>query len=114
MLRNKQNDIDMNSNKNIPQLRFPEFKGEWDEKVLSECLEERNEQFPENENYPLMAFVAGRGVSPKGEKYDRSALVKDAPTWINVNAQNKTPRIIKTTRKLKPPNFLAIQSPVFI
>lgn len=68
----------MNSNKNIPQLRFPEFKGEWDEKVLSECLEERNEQFPENENYPLMAFVAGRGVSPKGEKYDRSALVKDA------------------------------------
>ena len=32
MLRNKQNDIDMNSNKNIPQLRFPEFNGEWEEK----------------------------------------------------------------------------------
>lgn len=34
MLRNKQNDIDMNSNKNIPQLRFPEFNGEWEEKKL--------------------------------------------------------------------------------
>lgn len=34
MLRNKQNDIDMNSNKNIPQLRFPGFTGEWEEKKL--------------------------------------------------------------------------------
>lgn len=61
-----------------PRLRFPEFKGEWKEMVLSECLEERNEQFPEDDKYPLMAFIAGKGVSPKGEKYDRSALVKDA------------------------------------
>lgn len=61
-----------------PRLRFPGFEGEWEEKRLSECLDERNEQFPEDSRYPLMAFVAGKGVSPKGEKYDRSALVKDA------------------------------------
>lgn len=68
----------MNNNDNTPRLRFPEFAGEWEEKKLSDCLDERNEQFPESEDYPLMAFVAGKGVSPKGEKYDRSALVKDS------------------------------------
>lgn len=61
-----------------PRLRFPGFEGEWEEKKVSACLEERNEQFPETEDYPLMAFVAEKGVTPKGEKYDRSALVKDA------------------------------------
>ena len=30
----------MNSNKNIPQLRFPEFTGEWEEKPLSSFLHE--------------------------------------------------------------------------
>ena len=60
------------------RLRFPGFEGEWVEKKVSACLEERNEQFPESEDYPLMAFAAEKGVSPKGEKYDRSALVKDA------------------------------------
>lgn len=61
-----------------PKLRFPKFEGEWEEMLLSDCLEERNEQYPESKKYPLMAFVAEKGVSPKGEKYDRSALVKDA------------------------------------
>lgn len=70
--------MENNNSSCTPKLRFPGFTGEWAEKVLSECLEERNEQFPEDENYPLMAFVAEKGVSPKGEKYDRSALVKDA------------------------------------
>ena len=39
MLRNKQNDIDMNSNKNIPQLRFPGFTGEWEEKKIGEIAD---------------------------------------------------------------------------
>lgn len=30
-----------------------------------------------SEEYPLMAFVANEGVTPKGERYDRSALVTD-------------------------------------
>ena len=60
-------------------LRFPEFSGEWTQYKLGECFDERNEQFPESSDYPLMAFIAGKGVTEKGEKYDRSALVKDAP-----------------------------------
>lgn len=60
-------------------LRFPKFRGEWTQYKLGECFDERNEQFPESSDYPLMAFIAGKGVTEKGEKYDRSALVKDAP-----------------------------------
>ena len=40
-------------------------------------LEERNEQYAKSEEYPLMAFIANKGVSPKGERYDRSALIND-------------------------------------
>lgn len=68
----------MSTNNNTPRLRFPEFSGEWEERKLKDCFEERNEQFPENEEYPLMAFIAEKGVAPKGERFDRSALVKDA------------------------------------
>lgn len=61
-----------------PTLRFPGFTGEWTQYKLGECFDERNEQSPESSDYPLMAFIAGKGVAAKGEKYDRSALVKDA------------------------------------
>ena len=65
------------NNTKIPKLRFPGFEGEWEEKKLGEVLEERNEQHPINSEYPLMAFIANKGVANKGERYDRSALVKD-------------------------------------
>ena len=40
-------------------------------------LIERNQQAPMSDEYPLMAFIASEGVAPKGERYDRSALVTD-------------------------------------
>ena len=40
-------------------------------------LQERNEQAPMSDEYPLMAFIANQGVAPKGERYDRSALVNN-------------------------------------
>ncbi len=33
---------------------------------------------PETNEYPLMSFVQGKGVTPKGERYNRSFLVKDS------------------------------------
>ncbi len=30
-----------------------------------------------SDEYPLMAFIANEGIAPKGERYDRSALVND-------------------------------------
>ena len=38
---------------------------------------ERNEQICECDDYPLMSFVQDVGVIPKGDRYDRSFLVKD-------------------------------------
>ena len=61
-----------------PKLRFPGFTDDWEQRKVSDLLEERNEQAPESAEYPLMAFIANEGVAPKGERYDRGALVKDA------------------------------------
>ena len=49
----------------------------WEQRKVSELLQERNEQAPMSEEYPLMAFIANQGVAPKGDRYDRSALVND-------------------------------------
>ena len=49
----------------------------WEQRKVGELLSERIEQFPKSDEYPLMAFVANEGVAPKGDRYDRSALVND-------------------------------------
>lgn len=63
---------------NVPEIRFCGFTGDWEQRKVSDLLEERNDQAPESEAYPLMAFIANEGVAPKGERYDRGALIKDA------------------------------------
>jgi len=61
----------------VPRVRFAKYVGDWAEIALGEMLIERNEQFKESTEYPLMSFVGNVGVVPKGEQYDRSFLVKD-------------------------------------
>lgn len=58
-----------------PELRFSGFTDAWELRRLGDLLVERNIQVPENEEYPLMSFVQGLGVTPKGDRYDRSFLV---------------------------------------
>lgn len=60
-----------------PELRFPGFTDAWEQRKLSDILVERNEQQVETSEFPLMSFVQGIGVTPKGERYDRSFLVLD-------------------------------------
>lgn len=60
-----------------PKIRFKGFSDDWEQRKVGELLIERNQQAPMSEEYPLMAFVANEGVTPKGERYDRSALVTD-------------------------------------
>ncbi len=63
------------------ELRFKDDKGfefpNWKEKKLSSILVERNIQEPKSKEYPLMAFIAYKGVTPKGERYNREFLVSD-------------------------------------
>ena len=60
-----------------PALRFAGFTDAWEQRKVGELLIERNEQAPANDDFPLMAFIANIGVSPKGDRYDRSSLVSD-------------------------------------
>lgn len=61
-----------------PKIRFKGFSEEWKEKKISDLLLERIDMAPQNDAYPLMAFVANKGIVSKGDRYDRSALIKDA------------------------------------
>jgi type I restriction-modification system specificity subunit len=63
--------------KNVPKLRFKGYEDAWEQRKAGDLLIERNEQAPMSIEYPLMAFIANEGVAPKGERYDRSALVTD-------------------------------------
>lgn len=58
-------------------FRLPGFSEEWKEREISTYLEVRDTQQVPTEEAPLMAFVAGVGIVDKGERYDRSFLVKD-------------------------------------
>ena len=49
----------------------------WEQRKVGDLLIERNQQAPMSDEYPLMAFIANEGVAPKGDRYDRSALVTD-------------------------------------
>ncbi len=60
-----------------PEIRFAGFTDPWEQRKLGELLLERNEQAPQSDQYPLMAFIANQGIAPKGDRYDRSALVND-------------------------------------
>ena len=60
-----------------PEIRFKGFTDPWEQRKVGDLLIERNQQAPMSDGYPLMAFIASEGVAPKGERYDRSALVTD-------------------------------------
>ena len=68
----------MKDDKKVPQLRFPEFTDAWKQRKVGDLLVERREMVTEDNEYPLMAFIANEGVAPKGDRFDRSALVKNA------------------------------------
>ncbi|MHC9537787.1 restriction endonuclease subunit S [Dellaglioa sp. BT-FLS60] len=58
-----------------PRLRFTDFSEDWEQRKLENLLQERNDKTQPSSDYPLMSFVAYKGVVPKGERYDRSSLV---------------------------------------
>lgn len=67
----------MDKKKCVPDVRLTEFDSKWIEHAVGELLAERVDLSPKSDEYPLMAFVANQGIVPKGERYDRSALVTD-------------------------------------
>ena len=60
-----------------PRCFLGSFDFSWEQRKVGDLLIERNQQAPMSDEYPLMAFIANEGAAPKGERYDRSALVTD-------------------------------------
>ncbi len=64
-----------------PKIRFRDEKNnqfpDWEAMVIGDFLSEKSVKQVPTEEAPLMAFVAHKGVTEKGEKYDRSHLVKN-------------------------------------
>lgn len=60
----------------------------WQEKELSSVMSVRNEKQVPDESAPLMAFIANKGVCEKGEKYDRSHLVKSVDKEYKLTKYN--------------------------
>ena len=73
----------------IPAIRFKGFSDTWEQRKVGDLLIERNQQAPMSDEYPLMAFIANEGVAPKGERYDRSALVTDTVNKFYKKTESK-------------------------
>jgi type I restriction enzyme S subunit len=58
------------------KVRLPGFADRWKIVNLGDLLKERNERDVESEKLLLYSLTIENGVCPKGERYDRSFLVK--------------------------------------
>jgi type I restriction enzyme S subunit len=67
----------MSNNNNRPKVRFVGHNSNWTDGSVSDLVTERNRQAPKSLDYPLMAFVASKGVTSKGARYNREFLVND-------------------------------------
>ena len=50
---------------------------DWEEQKVGSFMVERNKKSPKSEAFPLMSFVARKGVTEKGKRYNREFLVND-------------------------------------
>ncbi len=61
-----------------PELRFKSFHDNWINHKAGDFMIERNQKATIDDDFPLKAFIANKGVADKGERYDRSAITNDA------------------------------------
>ena len=66
----------MNEHKAVPNIRFKGYEEGWRDKKTLELVSERNSKIIPIDDYPLKAFIAKKGITEKGKKYNRSFLVK--------------------------------------
>ncbi|WP_209451803.1 restriction endonuclease subunit S [Lactimicrobium massiliense] len=61
--------------KTVPEIRFPGFTDDWEQRKCGDVLTERNIQHPQSNEYPLVSFTVENGVTPKTDRYEREQLV---------------------------------------
>ncbi|WP_286053554.1 restriction endonuclease subunit S [Faecalibaculum rodentium] len=61
----------------VPEVRFPEFTGDWEQRKLGNLFFQTNETVnPKTSNLSLWSLTVESGLTPKPERYDRSAITK--------------------------------------
>lgn len=95
----------MNSNKNIPQLRFPGFSGEWEEKVMSDVFTRRTEKNAED-NKNVLTISAQYGLISQLEFFKKSVSAADVTGYYLLHkgdfAYNKSSSQGKPVGAIKP------------
>ena len=62
---------------NVPKIRFPGFTEPWEQRKLGNLFFQTNETVnPKTSNLSLWSLTVESGLTPKPERYDRSAITK--------------------------------------
>jgi type I restriction enzyme, S subunit len=73
-------------NKNIPEIRFARFTGDWEKHKLGEVFEQTSNYVnPKVENLELWSLTVENGLTPKTERYNREFLVKKEGQFKSVS-----------------------------
>ncbi|ETD09130.1 MAG: restriction endonuclease subunit S [Staphylococcus aureus] len=67
--------------KNVPELRFPEFEGEWKDVKFVSIFQEVSNKTSDLAKYPLFSLTVEKGITPKTERYKRDFLVKKSDNF---------------------------------
>lgn len=62
--------------KNVPELRFPGFSGEWEEVKFGDIFQEVSNKTNDLIKNPLFSLTVENGITPKTDRYKRDFLVK--------------------------------------
>ena len=60
---------------NVPNLRFPEFKGEWKKCILGDITENFNLRNKDKIQYPMFSVTNDRGFVPQSEQFEGRDMV---------------------------------------
>ena len=64
-----------NKNLNVPNLRFPEFSGEWESCSLGEITTNFSRRNKEEVRYPMFSVTNNRGFVPQSEQFEDREMV---------------------------------------
>src|SRR5699024_12554730 len=60
-----------NQANNVPELRFPEFDGEWEEKQLNNIVDSLKGNSNDNEELPVLTISAKKGWMNQKERFSQ-------------------------------------------
>lgn len=64
-----------NKKPNVPNLRFPEFQGEWEKCILGDITENFNLRNKDKIQYPMFSVTNDRGFVPQSEQFEGRDMV---------------------------------------